>query len=393
MDKQYTKATIEKVEGKMLAVASEELKDRQGDVISIDGWDLKNFKKNPQLLWYHNLSSERTLPIGRATSIGYKMIDGKKKLVFEPEFETITEFGRTVKRFFEEGYLNSFSVGFQPKEFEEGEAGYKFLKQELLEISAVPVPALPTAQIIDNTSKEGLNQVAVKAILGDKKAMEKMVSDGDKELHGGDLNKGTEEKGAVPFASYPKADEGRSWDAGAAVSRIKKWASNDKGEIDFGKFKKAFAWVDESAVDKIGSYKLPHHDVQGNELITVWRGVAAAMAVLMGSRGGVDIPDDNKKAVYNHLSKHYKEFEKEAPEFRFVEDEVLKKLDKEIEISEENYAFEKIYRTLSKLVEEAKKPKIVSEVKQPVKVDTTLLLKGFVLLYQKLQVSKLKGVK
>jgi hypothetical protein len=39
------------------------------------------------------------------------------------------------------------------------------------------------------------------------------------------------------------------------------------------------------------------------------------MAALKGARGGVDIPAEDKQAVYNHLRRHYEEFGKEAPEF------------------------------------------------------------------------------
>lgn len=161
----HTNALVEKVEGKLVAVASEEVEDRHGEIIEIDGWNLKNFKKNPQLLWMHNLTHGRSLPIGKAEKTGFRMIDGKKKLVFEPVFEEITKFGRTVKRFFEEGWLNTFSVGFIGKEKEEN----RYLKQELLEISAVPVPALASAEIISRAKTMSLDESTVKAILGEEK--------------------------------------------------------------------------------------------------------------------------------------------------------------------------------------------------------------------------------
>ena len=166
MEKQtlHTNALVETVKGKLVAVASEEVEDRHGQTVSIDGWDLKNFKKNPQLLWMHNLTLGRSLPIGKAGKIGIRTIDGVKKLVFEPVFEEITEFGRTVKRFFEEGWLNTFSVGFIAKELEDE----RFIKQELLEISAVPIPALASAEIISRAKAMSLNENAVKEILSEK---------------------------------------------------------------------------------------------------------------------------------------------------------------------------------------------------------------------------------
>lgn len=161
---------MENVEGKMLAIASEEVADRDGDVISIDGWDLKNFKANPVLMWLHMMDGHM-LPIGKANNIGVKTVNGKKKLLFEPDFHEITEMGKTVKRMFEEGYLRTFSVGFQPKEWtklsNDGEfpPRYKYTKQELVEISAVPIPALPTATIIDDASKKGFDMTVVKSLM------------------------------------------------------------------------------------------------------------------------------------------------------------------------------------------------------------------------------------
>lgn len=47
----------------------------------------------------------------------------------------------------------------------------------------------------------------------------------------------------------------------------------------------------------------------------VWNGVRSAMQVLLGARGGVNIPERDRKDVYLHLSKHYEEFDKDPPPF------------------------------------------------------------------------------
>ena len=52
--------TVEKIEQldegskSFIAVASTEDEDRDKDIIRQDGWDLKNFKKNPVVPWSHN---------------------------------------------------------------------------------------------------------------------------------------------------------------------------------------------------------------------------------------------------------------------------------------------------------------------------------------------------
>jgi hypothetical protein len=48
------------------------------------------------------------------------------------------------------------------------------------------------------------------------------------------------------------------------------------------------------------------------------------MGALLGARGGVSIPDGERKAVFRHLSRHYEQFGKEPPEFRHVEAQVLR---------------------------------------------------------------------
>ena len=128
---------------------------------------------------------------------------------------------------------------------------------------------------------------------------------------------------AVPFEETPKADEGRSWDADRAVASLRKWASSDgsgdKDKIDWGKYRRGFTWYDEDDPENFGSYKLPHHEVIDGRFVVVWRGVAAAMAALMGARGGVDIPSEDRRPVYNHLARHYRQFDKEPPEFEKLE--------------------------------------------------------------------------
>ena len=75
------KALVKKVKGKLLAVASEEVEDRAGEVISIDGWNLKNFKSNPRLLWSH----DHNIPsVGNAENIRFEEVKGKKKRGVKP---------------------------------------------------------------------------------------------------------------------------------------------------------------------------------------------------------------------------------------------------------------------------------------------------------------------
>ena len=111
------------------------------------------------------------------------------------------------------------------------------------------------------------------------------------------------EKGVIPYKDLGAAAEATDWDAGAEV----KAATVEE-------LKLMCAWYDAEAADAKGSYKLPHH--RQSDKKAVWKGVAAAMAVLLGARGGADIPDADRKSVYDHLAKHYAQWDKEPPEFR-----------------------------------------------------------------------------
>jgi hypothetical protein len=100
----------------------------------------------------------------------------------------------------------------------------------------------------------------------------------------------------------PKAPEDESWDGPRAFT-----------EADgVGNLYDMCTYYDEDGETK-GDYKLPHHHPDGT---VVLRGVQAAMASLMGSRGGVDIPAADRRGVYNHLAEHYRAFDKEPPEFK-----------------------------------------------------------------------------
>jgi HK97 family phage prohead protease len=133
MNKKFTDLKVKQIhdDGKITAaVASTDTRDRDGEVIKAEGWELDTFRKQPRLLWSH---SPQELPIGRVDNIG--VVGGK--LLFDAVF-AIKEnpFAKKVFDLMKGGFLNTFSVGFLPKDNE---------TQELLEISVVNIPANPEA--------------------------------------------------------------------------------------------------------------------------------------------------------------------------------------------------------------------------------------------------------
>ena len=121
--------------------ASIESEDRAGDVIRAEGWELDNYRLNPVILWTHR---HDLLPVGKSVDVWVENGALMAKIEFAP-----TEFAQQVGRMFEEGFLRGVSVGFRALKTSDrsgnGRRGTVFERQELLEISAAPVPMHPFA--------------------------------------------------------------------------------------------------------------------------------------------------------------------------------------------------------------------------------------------------------
>lgn len=129
-------------------VASTADVDRMDDIVE-QFWDLKDFLKNPVVLWAHR---QDLLPVGRAP--GTEVKDGK--LILPVQFDTKHEPGKSVAEAVEDEFVNAVSVGFKPGAVQlrsnlpdddprQGESGVVFGTEDkpniLLEVSVLPVPA------------------------------------------------------------------------------------------------------------------------------------------------------------------------------------------------------------------------------------------------------------
>jgi HK97 family phage prohead protease len=116
--------------------------DRERDVIDPEGWKLTAFRRNPTILWAHDYKS---LPVGRATKI--RVEDGKLRADIEFAPVEANPLAESVFQLAKGGFLNATSVGFRPLEhsYNAERGGVDFKRQELLEVSIVPVPANPEA--------------------------------------------------------------------------------------------------------------------------------------------------------------------------------------------------------------------------------------------------------
>lgn len=130
----FLKAMIGTIGEEKLFIASDAVEDRQGECIAQEGWDLTNFRANPVIQWAHNPNEPA---IATAEKIGFKDINGSKKLVYSPVFHRKTPMSNYIADLVEAGVIKASSVGFKPLEME----GNTYTKSELLEISFVNVPA------------------------------------------------------------------------------------------------------------------------------------------------------------------------------------------------------------------------------------------------------------
>lgn len=115
---------------------------RDDAIIEQSGWDLRNYERNPVVLWAHN---DRELPIARAVSsqVGANELVQVHEFASHPRAEEVWQAVRS-------GFVNATSVRWYPGETEwrkvgEGQAARSVLVftrgHQLLESSYVPVPA------------------------------------------------------------------------------------------------------------------------------------------------------------------------------------------------------------------------------------------------------------
>ena len=131
-------------------IASTAQMDRYGDIIEVEGWELDNWLKVPVILYGHDYGG---FPIGQGISA---IKDPLRGLLIQAKFATAEENPEAdiAYRLALGGYIRAVSVGFMDLEREpivdnEGNrTGWRFKREELLEVSLVAVPANPGALIV-----------------------------------------------------------------------------------------------------------------------------------------------------------------------------------------------------------------------------------------------------
>ncbi|MFA7718081.1 MAG: HK97 family phage prohead protease [Candidatus Absconditabacterales bacterium] len=140
----------------MTIVASDKLMDRDGDVVEPRGIDLTNYKMNPVILAFHDYNKQ---PIAKALEITVN----ENQIIMKIQFKD-RGLAKDIFEDYAEGYMNMWSMGFLPKKNkveeiwgepnEDGESrlsGFHILEWDLLEVSAVPIPANPRAMTLSKS--------------------------------------------------------------------------------------------------------------------------------------------------------------------------------------------------------------------------------------------------
>lgn len=364
---------------KISYVASTDAIDRYGDVVS-QNWELESYKRNSVILWNHD---QMAPPIGRAISVdvvdGKLMIDVEFDMA-DPHAAMIARkaqagFINAVSVGFQPIEMTPRSE--LPKDHKAyGPEGVFYQRSELLELSVVTVPAngqataAIAAKSLSFTDLEGIFEKRsrldsinrhimqvketedswlvefAKAAAHSEPAEDEEVdvgwgSGGDasqemgfdwlEEYAGADEEDSEEEKEkeekAVSTADLPTApkeekhnpeDQDMSEIIGAIL-----------GDDDYDMLANAFAFVEKGDPSNMDAYKMMIARMRNDELpedaapdegelVVYWDLIERSMRQLL--EGDVNIPKEDKEAVYKLLSRYYEKFEETPPEYNDSDD-------------------------------------------------------------------------
>ena len=335
-----------KDQGVISFILTKKVVDRDSEVIMPKGGDFTSFKKNPVLLWAHDMHFP---PIGKILVDTLKTTDDEVEA--DVKFDMADPFAKLIHDKYKDGFLNAGSIRFIPTEIGReqvlpGQKGATITKWEMLEFSAVPVPANQEAlaqkgfsdeELKDERAKkwhETLKEFAVDDNFDHTPEgwIEKISKIEEKELEINVIDEMIEQAKKI----FVTADQLHSALQKALFFALdKKTVEHIEFDLD-----DSVEWDEKEALKNAddnylcygycpadGEFKFLHHDIIDGKIVTVWKGVAAAMIDLL--QGEYELTDEEKEKIYNHLAKHYKEFDKEPPEFE-------KEITLETEISEES---------------------------------------------------------
>lgn len=236
-------------------------------------------RRTIKLLWQHSQPLGYPMEL-RETEKGLEIVAYISK----------TSLGNDVIQLLRDGAVDAFSIGFFPNRYEVDEEhldqwGWPLVKHldvDLVEVSIVTFPANPYALISDVKMKHRRQG------MGDPRV-----------LRNGLLQRST--KGLVPFEAWPLAPLDTEFDADA-----------ERAAATVDDLEDMAVYFDDDAADDPDSYWGLHH--RASDLWTVFAGVMQAMAWLLVTEPSDDFSEAIRADSYTHLSEHYAEFDRMAPD-------------------------------------------------------------------------------
>lgn len=164
--------------------------DRHGEIVDQEGWDLKEFEKNPVVLFAHDHYQPA---VGQVTEIGLndqKQLEGVIKFAYE-EYD----FAKTLFNLYKGKFMRAVSAGFRNNKYEIDQDDDTFTLKEntLFEMSVVNVPAnamaLAKSAGIDVSPLKDMNEKKVEKIVLKDEDIKKIGEEVSKNINE-NLNKG-----------------------------------------------------------------------------------------------------------------------------------------------------------------------------------------------------------
>ena len=121
---------------------SDESVGRDFHVVMDDAWQIENFEKNPIFLWAHD---DKQPPIGRVFGLHHTARELRGGVTYAE-----SDFAEEIFQLVRGRFLSAVSTSWLPIQVARASdatrpGGLDFFKVDLLEVSQVPIPALPTA--------------------------------------------------------------------------------------------------------------------------------------------------------------------------------------------------------------------------------------------------------
>ncbi len=365
---------------KISYVASTDAIDRYGDVVS-QNWELESYKRNSVILWNHD---QMAPPIGRALSVdvvdGKLMIDVEFDMA-DPHAAMIARkaqagFINAVSVGFQPIEMTPRSE--LPKDHKAyGPEGVFYQRSELLELSVVTVPAngqataAIAAKSLSFTDLEGIFEKRSRLDSINRHIMQvketedswfvefakaaahsEPAEDEEVDVGWGSGGDASQEMGFDWLEEYAGADDEDSEEekekeekavSGADLPTAPKEEKHNPedqdmseiigailGDDDYDMLANAFAFVEKGDPSDMDAYKMMIARMRNDELpedaapdegelVVYWDLIERSMRQLL--EGDVNIPDEDKEAVYELLSGYYEKFEETPPEYNDSDDD------------------------------------------------------------------------